>query len=324
MRLLISSLLLAVSAFAQVTITQKPNQVDVFIDGHPATSFYYGIGVTKPYLYPLRTADGTILTRGWPMDPRDGERHDHTHHRGVWFAHSDVNGIDFWNSDPSYTKPLVSDHPMGHIEVTKLEIVSPFIHAQLAWVDPSGKTLLTEDRAMIFHSRNPRFIDFDITLTALSRVTFGDDKDGVFGLRVAPELEEPLKDSPPGIARTGVMTGSNGCHMEKECWGSRGNWIDVSGQISNKMVGVAIFDHPANPRHPTYWHVRGYGLLAANIFGVKAFTHDPKADGALTLQPGEKLRFQYRLVLHSGDARQASLDAYYTDYTQGGSRTPLR
>jgi hypothetical protein len=324
MRLLIPPLLFAVAASAQITITPKTGQVDVAIGGKPFTSFYYGIGVTKPYLYPLRTVDGTILTRGWPKDPRDGERHDHIHHRGVWFAHSDVNGIDFWNSDPSYTKPLVADHPMGHIEVTTLAAFNAQIRAQLVWKDPSGTTLLTEDRTMIFHNGNPRFIDFDITLTAHDRVVFGDDKDGVFGLRLAPELEETLKDAPGGITRTGVMTGSNGCHMEKECWGSRGNWIDVSGQVAGKTVGVAIFDHPVNPRHPTYWHVRGYGLLAANIFGVKAFTHDIQANGSLTLLRGEKLRFQYRLVLHSGNARQASLDAYYNNYTQGGSRTPLR
>ncbi len=323
MRLLIALLLLAASASPQVTVTQHPGEVAVAIDGRPATTFFYGPDVTKPYLFPLRTADGAVVTRGWPMNPRAGERHDHIHHRGVWFAHSNVNGIDFWNSDPSYHKPKMGHIVASHVVASGGKSEGT-IQAQLAWNDPSGKTLLDESRTMTFRPGNPRVIDFDFTLTARQPVTFGDDKDGVFGIRLAPELEEALKDAPAGAVRSGAMTDANGCRQEAGCWGKRSNWIDVSGQIDGKTEGVAIFDDPANPRHPTYWHARGYGLLAANIFGVKAFERDPAQDGSLSLPPGGTLHFRYRVVLHSGAASEAEINRLYDNYAHAGSKAGLR
>jgi hypothetical protein len=171
---------------------------------------------------------------------------------------------------------------------------------------------------MTFHSGDPRIIDFDFLLTARQQATFGDDKDGVFGIRLAPQLEEPAKDAPADPPRSGVIVSSAGCHQEAECWGKRADWLDVSGKIGDSGVGVAVLDQPNNPRHPTYWHARGYGLLAVNIFGLKAFTRDPKADGSVTLPVGGTMHFRYRVVIHSGDADAAhiaALDQAYNDAT---------
>jgi hypothetical protein len=143
-------------------------------------------------------------------------------------------------------------------------------------------------------------------------------------MRLAPELEETANDVPPPPVRSGQMTSSNGCHQEVECWGKRADWLDVSGKINDVATGVAVFDHPDNPRHPTYWHVRGYGLLANNVFGVKAFTKDAKADGGLTLEPGATLRFRYRVVIHSGEAQAADIASLYRAYTAAGSSGGLR
>jgi Methane oxygenase PmoA len=73
-------------------------RVDVTIDGKPFTSYMYPHDEKKPYLYPLRTAQGTLVTRGWPVEPRPGERVDHPHHIGLWFNYGNVNGLDFWNN----------------------------------------------------------------------------------------------------------------------------------------------------------------------------------------------------------------------------------
>ncbi len=321
---LIPLLLIGWTASAQVLITQHPTKISIAIDHQPEIAFLYGPDVTKPYLYPLRAPSGDMVTRQWPMDARTGERHDHIHHRGVWFAHSSVNGFDFWNSDPSYHDPH-----MGRIEVSKINRIASgpqngVMDADLDWKTPSGEVLLREHRTMTFFSGDPRLIDFDITLTARQRAVFGDDKDGVFGMRLAPELEEPAKDAPREPVRTGVMTSSNGCHQEAECWGKRANWIDVSGKIGDRMLGISILDHPQNPRHPTYWHARGYGLLAANIFGVKAFSKDPGANGSLTLEAGGSLRFRYRVVIHSGDAQTAGIEHLYSVYTEGTPSASLR
>ena len=97
----------------------------------------------------------------------------------------------------------------------------------------------------------------------------------------------------------------------------RSEWVDYFGQVEGEPVGIAILDHPENPRHPTYWHSRAYGLFAANIFGVHDFTNDKAADGSMSLSPGQSIRFQYRVIIHSGDYRTANVARLYQDYAAG-------
>jgi hypothetical protein len=160
---------------------------------------------------------------------------------------------------------------------------------------------------MVFYSDPElRIIDFNIALKAIEKVTFNDTKEGTFGLRLAAGLEAPTRNAPALPKRTGLMVNSNG---EESA-----NWVDMSGEVEGDKVGVAIFDNPANPGHPTYWHVRGYGLLAANIFGRKAFERNDAVNGSRTLEPGETLTFQYRVVVHPGDSRTANIAALYDKY----------
>ena len=156
--------------------------------------------------------------------------------------------------------------------------------------------------------------DCDITLTAVQQVKFGDTKEGTFGIRLASELEEPHKDAPPSPPRTGRMVNSEGQQTESNVWGKRANWVDYFGEIKGEKLGVAIFDHPSNPRHPTYWHVRSYGLFAANIFGLHDFLNDKAQDGSVRLLPGQSLHFRYRVVIHPGDWQSAGIAALYQKY----------
>jgi len=311
-------------AAAQVKITQGENKIDVEIDGKPYSTFFYGPDVAKPYLYPLRAPSGLAVTRAFPMDKVAGESTDHPHQRSLWFAHQSVNGFDYWNNEFAYdTDPKQAKVKRGHIFVTKVSRAqggkeTGEIAETSEWKQSDGKVVLNEDRVMTFHAGGPnRVIDFDITLTAQDTVVFGDEKDGVFGIRVAAGLEEPAPKAPAEPKRTGLMTNAQGCKKEEECWGKRSEWMDYSGTVEGQNVGIAIFDNPANPRYPTYWHARGYGLFANNIFGVHQFTKGKEADGALTLKPGETLRFRYRLVIHPGDSDSAKLAELYSQYKAG-------
>ncbi len=319
------ALLAVLPVAAQVKITQGENKIAVEIDGKPYTTFFYGPDVAKPYLYPLRAASGVSVTRAFPMDKVEGELTDHQHQRSMWFAHQSVNGYDYWNNEFSYdSDPKQAKVKRGHIFVTKVSKAqggktTGTIAEQSEWKQSDGKLVLTEDRVMTFHAGGPnRMVDFDITLTAKDTVTFGDEKDGVFGIRVAPGLEEPGAKVPTEPKRTGLMTSAQGCKLEAECWGKRSEWMDYSGVVAGEKLGVAIFDNPANPRYPTYWHARGYGLFANNIFGVHNFTKGKEADGALTLKPGETLRFRYRILIHAGDAESANLADLYNAYKKAG------
>jgi hypothetical protein len=229
----------AVPASAQVTITPEADAVHVVIDGQPFTDFILrGGNAMKPYLYPLRSATGKLVTRHFPMEKVEGEPTDHPHQRGLWFAHERVNGLDFWNNEADYKTPN-----RGRIAVTKISEVQSgpatgSFQADLDWTDLNGARVLSEVRRMTFRkTATLRIIDLDVTLTAPGEVTFGDSKDGAFGIRLAPALEEPEGGPPKSgntIPGTGTILNAEG-ESSKAVWGKPSNWIDYSGEVIPEM-----------------------------------------------------------------------------------------
>jgi len=284
-----------------------PEKIDIDVAGKPFTTFYSGADANKPYLAPLRSASGKIVTRHFPMEKVEGESRDHLHHRGLWFSYDDVNGIKFWENDPSYKHPN-----MGRIVTMQADLkdgnASKTLKTVFNWNDPSGKTLLVESRTMTFSGNATlRTIDFDITLTASEKVVFGDTKEGAFAIRLADALTEKKG--------SGKMVNAEGLEGMKDVWGKRSNWVDYSGTLDGEQLGVAIFDHPSNPGHPVYWHARDYGLFALNPWGRHAF--DPSAEEShATVPAGGSLRFRWRVVIHPGDAASAHIADLYRRYAK--------
>jgi hypothetical protein len=312
--LVLSAAAWPLGGLAQVRIAPGPEKIRVEIGGQPFTDFYVaGADLTKPYLHPLRAASGTYVTRMWPMENVAEEaktQKDHKHQRGLWFAHEKVNGLDFWNNEASYTTPNRGKIALRKVDEVKSGAERGTIAATFDWTDLAGHALLTESRVMTFYA-DPRLriVDFDITLTPVVKVTFGDSKDGAFGLRLRPALQEDHG--------SGHIVNSEGLATEKEAWGKPANWCDYSGEIDGEKLGIAILDHPANPHHPVRWHVRGYGLFAANPFGLAVFTGDKSQDGSVVVEPGETLRYRYRVIVHPGDAKSADIAALWLKYSGG-------
>jgi hypothetical protein len=300
-------LLLTLPLWADVAIDRKADQIDVTVDGKPFTSFFFGPDTMKPFLAPLRAADGTIVTRRWPMESNiEGESHDHPHHTGLWFTHDDVNGVKFWeNPKPG---PDIGRVVLDRIDKTRGGNKTGVIEADFRWEGPDNKVILREHRKMTFYSDpENRIIDIDITLRPNREpVKFGDTKEGTFGIRLADKMTEKQKG--------GMMTNAAGQTGMKAVWGKPSPWVDYAGTLDGKPVGVAIFDHPENPKHPTYWHARDYGLFAANPFGEKDFFRDKTRDGSLTIQPGKSLRFRYRVIIHPGLTANTPLAEMYSKY----------
>jgi hypothetical protein len=294
--------LLLLPLTAQVRFaTENAGKIDVTIDGQPSTSLYFGEDINKPYLWPLRSADGKIVTRRWPMEKDTGESHDHVHHRGVTFSVDEVNGVKFWGNDPSFAS---RDAAIGKIVVKGSSIrngaKSGTLTTTFDWTAPNGKVLLNEHRVMTFYSGPQlRIIDFDITLAAANeKVVFGDTKEGAFAIRLADSMSEKKGD--------GQMVNAEGKRGMDQVWGHRSNWVDYSGTVDGEKLGVAILDASTNPRHPVYWHSRDYGLFALNPFGQHSF--DPsQPESHWTLDPGKSLHFCWRVVIHSGDAASAGI-----------------
>lgn len=293
-----------------VSFDQHDGQIDVKLGGEEFTTLYLSPQGPVPYFHPLRAADGTIVSRQYPMVTGvPGESDDHPHHRGLWFSHDQVNGVNFWaNADGAANRGDIVLKSVG-------EVGGDSLSAEFEWRGFDGKALLTEARTVRFaQDGDIRTMDFDLTLTANdAAVRFGDTKEGTFAVRLVDSMREQALGGGPG---QGVIVNAEGARGEANVWGKPSPWVDYSGPIGGKTYGIAIFDHPSNPKHPTYWHVRAYGLFAANIFGEHDFFSDPARDGSITLQPGEQLRFRYLVVLHPGDAEAADVASRYAAWVR--------
>ena len=294
---------------AQVSVTQSGgDRIAIDIDNKPFTQVFMGADTYKPYLYPLRSASGKNVTRHYPMEMFPGETHDHPHHRGLFFAHGDVNGADFWGNDPIKPSANGGKIVLKRVDNLKSGKKSGSATVTFDWDDTAGSAMLTEHRVMVFYADPAmRTIDFDITLTPHRKITFGDTKEGTFAIRLAADLQADGK-------HTGHIINAQGDQGEKDCWGVKSDWVDYYGELNGEKLGVAIFDHPKNPSHPLRWHVRGYGLFAANPFGLSDFVHDKSRHGGLTIEPGQTLRFRYRVTIHPRDVDSANIAGLYKKY----------
>ncbi len=319
----------------KVTANEAARRVDITIDGKPFTSYIWPTSLKKPVLYPLITDQGITVTRGYPLEPRPGERVDHPHHAGMWFNYGDANGFDFWNNSDAI-KPE-NRNKMGSILQTSIvstrsgpdrgELV-----ADSVWVTGENQKILDQTTRYVFSRKaRARIIDELVTLKALDRVVFHDDKEGLLGMRVASWLESPdekggeFRDASGKVTKVqgGGSPGASGVYLTSEgvkggaAWGTRGRWCSLTGHTGGQTVTIAILDHPGNPGYPTYWHARGYGLFAANPLGRSIF--DPKQPPFnFTLEKGQTVKFRYRIILLSGEASSADLnrdaDAFAAEY----------
>jgi hypothetical protein len=320
----------------EVKVNEAAKRVDVTIDGKPFTSYIWPSTLKKPVLYPLRSAKGTLVTRGFPLDPRKGERVDHPHHVGLWLNHGDVNGLDFWNNSdaiPAAQAPKMGTIYQRKILDTKSGADKGELAVETAWMTPDNKQLIKETTRFIFRGgADSRTIDRITTLTALDqKVVFKDSKEAFLGMRVTRALEQPADKAEvftdasgkatavPVLDNTGV-TGKYVSSEGKEgdaVWSTRGKWTMLGGTVDGEPITLAILDNPSNPGYPTHWHARGYGLFAANPLGDKQF-NEPKAFN-FTLEPGKSVTFKYRILILGGPSTPDRIEREYKAFAQEGS-----
>jgi hypothetical protein len=296
-----------------ISIKEQPDRLRIEIGGKLFTEYFFK-DVPRPYFYPLIGPGEKAMTRNWPMKTVPDEEQDHKHHRSLWFAHGSVNGQDFWSEEKAFGK-IVHD---GFTEVRSGK-EQAVIRSKNRWVANDGRVICRDERTFRLYlprSAAERLFDFEITLYANpdAELVFGDTKEGSMAVRLAETMR--LK----GKVGSGHIVNSEGIR-DDQTWGKRANWCDYYGPVEGKIVGLAIFDHPGNPRYPTWWHVRDYGLFAANPFGQHDFEKlSDKAAGNLKVPAGEKITFRYRFYLHEGDEKQADVAGKFADYERAASR----
>lgn len=294
------------------------NKIEVKINNKLFTSLLWADNITKPVLHPVCAPSGTEITRGFPLNAKLGERIDHAHQIGNWFTYGDVEGFDFWGNG---SRGLgTSNENGGFIKNLKIEKISGGkgegkLVTSAAWISPSGEELLKEKTVYCFIAKQEAWIiDRITTLTAGDKeISMPDTKEGMFGLRVARQLElpaggdvtvygaggQPVKiKGADDMSVTGNYLSSEGITGEN-VWATRARWMDLYGTIGNEKISIAICDHPKNPGYPTYWHARGYGLYSANPLGWNDFT-SKKEQFNFKIQAGRSVTFRYRTIVSSG------------------------
>ncbi len=292
--------------FEQAELVPGEDRLDVKISGNHVTTYVYGgESLARPYLFPVFAPNGSRVTRSYPMiENESGETSDHRHHRSIWIAHGEANGVDNWSEGEGHGRTVHKEF-IGQ--------VSGPVYARIAtkndWVSSDGKKVMEEWSTLKFYnvSRGGHIFDVEVKLVATEgKVLLGDTKEGgIISVRMASSIDVP---------RGGTIVNSYGGINEGETWGKKAHWCDYYGPTGGNVAGIAVMDHPKNLRHPTNWHVRNYGLMTANCFGLSYFYGDKSISGDYTLGEGEELVFRYRLYIHDGSTVEANVAGKYHDY----------
>jgi len=316
----------------QVNDTEK--KIDVKIDGKLFTAYIYPDNVKKPVLWPIISQAGNMLTRSYPMINKEGDRTDHPHHVGVWLNYGDVNGLDFWNNSEAISPEKRDQYgSIYHRSIEKVESGkgNATLITTADWKSPDNTIMLEEQTSFNFIvQENVRIIDRITTLkTGIYEVKFTDNKEGMFAIRVARELELPsespteLMDARGNVTRVEKMDNQfvKGNYRSadgvegKEVWGTRSRWMKLSSEIKGETVALIIIDHPSNVGYPTYWHARDYGLFAANTLGQSIFS-DGKNVLNFSMKKGESVIFKYRLVVAAENLTDDQINKLAGDYAK--------
>jgi hypothetical protein len=327
----------------KVKILKGDNFYEVYIDGESFARYVTDFE-GNPIIYPIYEKGGKLMTRSFPMEERDVVSRDHLHQRSFWFSHGKVNDSDFWAND----KKLKNVGRIEHQKFIRAEMydeTTAIIVTENNWRSHQGEILCSDIRSFRFGVTefDNRYIDFDITVTAkVDKATFYDTKEGTFGIRVADSLaidiarakknkdknksKDKDKSNQADVVSTSYIMNADG-KLDEEAWGKRSSWVDYVGQIDDDIVGIVVMNHPTSFRYPTYWHVRTYGLFAANPFGERGFgirkkPMDNKSidgknieGGNFVLERGKSFKLSYRIIFHAGDTKKASIEEEFKKYS---------
>lgn len=285
-----------------VTATTAPGLVGIRVNDQPFAVYNHSPGLVKPYIEPLRSPNNHVVTALAPFD--------HKHHKGIWIGVEHVNGVNFWGGKYQQQDAVNPTPAAERIETLKIETKpvgnAVALHVENAWQGENGQPVLTEKTIITTHPN--RLMVFDITLEAThGPVEFQDTKEGFLAIRVAPTMTEK--------SGAGVIVNADGDKGEKACWGKTSAWVDYSGPVDGKPVGVALFDHPSNFRKSRY-HVRGYGLFSISPFGEKTYSNGASELPPIKLAKGDKVHVVYGLFVHQGDAEAGKVAEAYEQFKQ--------
>lgn len=287
-------------------LRQGEDRVEILLDGKPFSAFHSSDKWDKPFLHPLATPSGVVVTRGFPVADLPGESQDHPWHRGIIWGHGLINGQDFWREQGrDKTSRFVVE---GEV-VTGVSNGRALLECSCALTPPDGESIGACHQSFRIQSTpDGNLIDAWITVTAGrgQDLVFGDTEDGGFGFRFHDAFRQD---------RWARLLNSDGLLGSENIWGKRARWVQYSTDVDGRPASVTMFDHPSNFRHPTYWHARDYGLCAANPFGLHDFLGDPAQDGSHTVEKGGQFVLRYRVLIADGVTPAADVERIFSAFS---------
>lgn len=278
-------------------------QVSLRIDGLEKTRWHFGHDSPGPFLYPFNGPSGVSLTR---MGHPGAENHDH--HRSIWLACQDVNGLDFWASGQG--NQIRQKYWYCYRDGNEEAVMA----SRLGWYDGEGNEVMDQDCSVAIRPlpEGEHEVEFQLTLRparGASTVTLGRTNFGLLAVRVAKSLSSYFGG--------GELTNSDGATGEKHTFGKPAKWMDYSGPVvvgtgaDRRVVdeGITFHDHPTNVNYPTHWHVRSDGWMGAS-FGMQ------EEHMILSREP---LTLRYLLHVHSGSCdpdRSAERHAAFSERSE--------
>ena len=280
-------------------------RADVWIKGVLFTTYHYSKQWVRPFLHPVIGPRGARVTRNWPIEiDAPGETRDHPHHKSLWVAHGACNNVDHWSEEGKHGW-------QRHRSFTR-ETSGPVfgqLTANIDWCTHAGRKQFEEVRDMCFYALpgGDRLFDVSVMFRMTEgKVTFYDTKEGgLLSIRVATSMD---------VTNGGCIENAYGGINETETWGKPSPWCDYSGVVDGHDVGVAVFDYETNPRYPTQWHVRDYGLMAANCFAWNDYRPEAKVKGDMVFEKGAKRAWRYRVLVHKGNAARGKVRERFLDF----------
>ncbi|EHQ26916.1 DUF6807 domain-containing protein [Mucilaginibacter paludis] len=313
--------------YVKIVSVPAKKRIDITIGGELFTSLLYADSLKRPTLFPIYTAQKNMITRGWPIVPQVKDRTDYAHQVGLWFSYSNVNGADYWNNSPGVD---TVSRAYGTIRLQKILNISNgdgkgSLTILSKWYNPGAKAVLEETSVFVFKvDKGLRIIDRYITLKALVNTEFKDAKDGLYAIRVATELGQPVtslesailqdkKMATDSIPLTGHYTNSQGIQGEA-VFAKRAKWVKLTGSVHTEPVTLALMDNPQNLNYPAFWLARSYGLMSINPLGAEVFTHGAEKLN-FRLPQGKQLSLKYRFVQGDKSLDNDTLERLFNEFT---------
>jgi len=288
--LLIAGLIISVPLTAVKIVAEKVgSKINITVGDKFFTSYLFSDDEKYPFFYPVNgPASGGSVT-----SIRNGE---YPHHSSIFFGCDQLNGGNYWQEGLEKGRIISLN-----AQIVKQGGDTAIITDECIWSRKEAISPVRDTRRIIITTpdTNTRQIDIEIRMEMLTDVTIMKTNHSLFSVRMAADLS---------VLNGGTMINAEGLKNEEETFGKPSPWIDYYGKRGNSLEGLALMQHPSNPWFPSPWFTRDYGFMSPTPM------YWPENGTSTLLKKGTILYLRYRVIVHSGEYKQAKIAEEFAKY----------